>query len=493
MVSWLRGILWLLLALPAVSGAASEPWAEASVSQSECYQGQYLVYAIRLFSPQMLSAVDVELPTQNAIHLEPLGAPRVTTDQRDGSRYVVTEYRYLLNALVSGAMNIAPTRVQITWQEDVWRNPWGYSPQASTRQRSADVTSNPVRLQVDPPAPGVRPWLALTRLQTDAQWQRPDTVKVGEPITLTLTLTGWGAKGDQLPSLESALHGDGFRLYPERPETGWQIADDGQTVVGWRREIYTLVPVKPGDIEVPDLQVAWWDLNRNAETYSRIPLGGIWAEGEAAPAEPVGIASPLTEHALAYYWLPLVGTLILGFALGARLAPRLREPLAHSLDTVAHGSAELLQPVRSLGQGGRGAVASVRTWTRSKIAQAVELVAGRLLRPVLARMPVSWRLRAWLRRIRFADEAPRVAVLVQGLAVDMLRVAPNTALGQVAAGLGDARLAELLRELEVAVYAGQSIELRRWKRDFSSALRKLLRKRRSAQRRLRAQLPALNP
>jgi hypothetical protein len=365
---------------------------------------------------------------------------------------------------------------------------------------------------VRPPATSTRPWLPLDHLRTAAQWQRPEEMHVGEPVTLTITLTAWGAKGEQLPHVGPLLQrGQGYRVYPERPETGWDMSRDGSTVVGWRRETFTIVPQVEGELDLPDVDVPWWEISRSREIPTRIPLGGLWAraaQGEPdGPVGAVGIQSPFSSHAMLYFWVPVLSALLLAFALGWRVAQiqRCEPPRVDADAPVNRGWPHLggwRWPERQVWIQALPVPAHrALQWVNRGIALAANL--GERGRRAAARLlPRRVRVDRHLELIEAAQDPAALAQAIQRVATEHLRVKPNNPLPQLAQLVAAQRppaeritLRALLRELEVALYSERSLDVAAWKRSFLPPFRRVLldRLRVVERRRVYTGLPALNP
>ena len=98
---------------------------------------------------------------------------------------------------------------------------------AGTGDAFTIYASKPMTLNVQPAEPSVKPWLPLNDLRLKASLSNEARVKEGTPVTLTLELNAKGTVGDQLPSLESQLVSDDFRVYRESTNTKNGISSDG--------------------------------------------------------------------------------------------------------------------------------------------------------------------------------------------------------------------------------------------------------------------------
>jgi hypothetical protein len=253
-------LLLLLYSAPHAAVVKGDYWAEAQISEARPYVQQSLVYMILVISKISLERVEHSPPSIAGIALERLDEqPLNYPFNMEGRRYNITAFRYALTPLTLGTLDIPPAKVKITpgqrpytWPGNISRTP-------------IELETNPLSLEIQPPVAGaVKNWLPLISLKINAQFDKPATLKVGEPFTLTLIQDSTGAGGENLPGLASFLHNDDFKIYPERPVTSREVVPDGSILVlsGQRKEVYTLIPQREGQLNIPSLEVHWWDVRK---------------------------------------------------------------------------------------------------------------------------------------------------------------------------------------------------------------------------------------
>ncbi|KAA0906842.1 protein BatD, partial [Aquicoccus porphyridii] len=115
-------------------------------------------------------------------------------------------------------------------------------------------------LQVRPkPAdyPADAPWMPARALSISESWSpQPEQAQVGESLTRNVLLKVEGLSGTQLPPLPLP-DVQGLRRYPDQPQLADQSTDQG--LIGSREEREALVPEQAGRIELPALEVVWWN------------------------------------------------------------------------------------------------------------------------------------------------------------------------------------------------------------------------------------------
>ena len=181
----------------------------------------------------------------------PVGETRSTTDLRPEGRYGVLEQRYAIFPEQSGTLLVP----EISVTSSVRLENGGRTRRSGIRVRTPEI-----RLDVLPmPAtyPADQPWLPAIQVSIRDLWQ-PDnrTFGLGEPVRRTLTIEVAGNTGSAIPPVALNLPEDYFKQYPEPVRIDENATAD---VVGTREQAYSIVPVAPGALDLPELRLTWWD------------------------------------------------------------------------------------------------------------------------------------------------------------------------------------------------------------------------------------------
>ncbi|MCF5468236.1 BatD family protein [Pseudomonas syringae] len=270
------------LTLQVVQSEAKEPgsqlapiFIEASLDQDSVYvQAQAVMtlrvyHSVSLFDDSSLSPLQVP-----DARVEKLGDPRTYEKLINGVRHGVIETRYAIYPQQSGALIIpaqvfSATLVQPpadnTQGHDA--NPFGPQPGKLMRVKSSEVT-----LTVKPkPAnyPADTPWLPARSISLEENWSpEPGSTQVGDSLTRTLTLKAEGLAGAQLPPLP-ATEVPGLRRYPDQPQLRNLPSERG--LIGTREEREALVPGRAGAIDLPAVEVTWWNTHEDYLEHTSLP------------------------------------------------------------------------------------------------------------------------------------------------------------------------------------------------------------------------------
>ena len=453
------------------------PRVETSVSDPAPYEQQSLIYTIRIISSGNLKTATPETPQSSAVVLRALGDPVTESGQRNAPQKIVTAYRYLLMPLSSGVIDIPPARVT-----------GRYAAAGGGDGPPFEVTGKPLVLKVRPATAAVQPWLPLYNLQITARVSGSEAATAGNPIELEVETRAVGATGSQLPSVANYLRNKDFRVYPGKSVTDGRISPDGNTLVGYRQENFTLVPQYGGWLKLPSVTINWWNVRYNRPEVAALLTDQLQVMGPTNPdSGGFGSDGPINS---AFLWLPMVvavGILLYGWLNAFMGDGRLpgTEQLKNLVQPVLGG---LYAPLVTLGNkiSPRRTFHRFRTWT------------GRHL-------PVSWKLWFCLRAVAREDDPTEWGQALQILAAKHLGVRPQAHLRHLGNSIArchpraNAKQVErLMTELDEAVYGDKPIDsFARWKAEFRNQIKPSLFPIRFRQcgvaSRFSSELPQLNP
>ncbi|MFJ3484321.1 BatD family protein [Pseudomonas sp. NPDC090202] len=255
---------------------------EASLDQDTVYVQAQAVLTVRVYHSVSLFDDSNLTPLQMAdVRIEKLGDTRTYEKQINGIRHGVIEMRYALYPQQSGDLTIPPQEFSATLVQEAAdagqttaaaANPGSVAPPAPKAGRLMHVNSLPLVLKVKPqPAhyPANTPWLPARSISLSETWS-PDPAhsQIGDSLTRTLLLKAEGLSSAQLPPLP-ATEVSALRRYPDQPQLSNQAGERGLT--GTREEREALVPNRPGAIEVPAVDLVWWNTLEDHLEHSALP------------------------------------------------------------------------------------------------------------------------------------------------------------------------------------------------------------------------------
>ncbi|RVD74817.1 BatD family protein [Pseudomonas koreensis] len=295
---------------------------EASLDQSSVYVQAQAILTLRIYHSVSLYDDSSLSPLQIAdARIEQLGDTRTYEKDINGVRHGVIEMRYAIYPQHSGLLSIAAQTFSATLvdtQPTQDATAQGPKPGKLLRVSSAEI---PLTVKPKPLTyPADAPWLPARSLSLSESWNpEPEHTQVGDSLTRSLTLKVEGLASSQLPALP-ATETNGLRRYPDQPVLSNQSGERG--LIGSREEREALVPSRSGSIELPTVDVVWWNTFEDHLEHTSLPARTLQVASNPSLQvdTPAGtLQSASVDSDTLWWWklstLILACTTLLGFGL----------------------------------------------------------------------------------------------------------------------------------------------------------------------------------
>lgn len=285
----------------------------SSVSSDSTYVQAELVLTRRLYYSQGVQLYS-DLPgppeLENAVVLT-LGETTSGKVTQAGRPYGVIEQRYAIFPEASGTL-VVPS-VSIT--ASVKLNENGRSSRKGVRVQTDEIT---VTIKPVPASyPADAPWLPATDVSVLQKLDAAQVTNVGDTLTHEFLVHIIGNVGSVAPPVALDLASQSFRQYPQSPV----INDDtnGAQVVGARLQTTSIVPLIPGQLQIPAQTLYWWNTRTDTLEQAQTDAINFVVQGSAiAPASQQDAQLPETT--------PQIDRAAEGTESGPTLLERLSEP-----------------------------------------------------------------------------------------------------------------------------------------------------------------------
>lgn len=229
---------------------------EIETSTDRAYVQQQIIVTLRLYTTVGLSGVDLQpLQVKDALIVQ-LDEKQYQT-KINGRPGAVVETRYALFPQQSGELIIPSVLYQVSVNSgtrDIWDRFYGNGQNNLLRLRTEEQR---IEVLPAPASAGTTPWQPAHNVELIEHWSAStDSLKVGEPVTRTITIKANGLTAGQINPLEVAPV-DGITFYKDQAQTDDQKSSNG--VVGSRIETIAIVPTKEGVFTLPKIEVRWWN------------------------------------------------------------------------------------------------------------------------------------------------------------------------------------------------------------------------------------------
>jgi len=292
--------LSILVADAAVNKASNNDedlFIEVEATSKNIYIQSQVLYTLRLYTRVDLSQARLDEPELADAVIERLGDDSRFNTQVNGLDYSVTERKYAIFPQKSGKLTIRPLVLTAEIITNSRPNFNGFFNSQTTKTKR--IESKAITLDVKP-APAAftgKHWLSAQQLLLKQDWSGDITqMKIGEPLTRTITLLAKGATVSQLPELNTTKSNEQLKAYPDQPVLQEQKKTDG--VLAFREEKIALMLSQSGDYKLPAIQIPWFNTESQKIEIAEIPETTLTALAGAQPVVNTPVISPTNTQTL---------------------------------------------------------------------------------------------------------------------------------------------------------------------------------------------------
>jgi hypothetical protein len=240
------------------------------IDQSSPLVQQQLIMTVRLYTTVSLTGAELDpLELKDAIVVK-LEDKQYQT-KIHGKPGAVIESRFAIYPQKSGELTIPSLLYQVAVNNgarDMWNDPFGRNSNKVLRYRTDEKTLN---VSPTPSSLAGAAWLPAKNLTLSEHWNLDvDNLKVGEPVSRSITIKAEGLTAAQISPLPDTQINH-LTFYKDQAQSDDQKSDKG--VVGTRIETTAIVPTQAGKYQLPEVTLKWWNTETQAfETASLPPV-----------------------------------------------------------------------------------------------------------------------------------------------------------------------------------------------------------------------------
>lgn len=237
-----------------------------TVSATNIYVQQQITLTVKLhFSAELKrgSLTEPELADANILQV---GKDKESESIINGKRYRIIERIYAISPQKSGDMILkSPVFSGEVIQQSSRRS--NFLSFANSKPVSVVGEDIPLTIKAIPDAISTT-WLPSELLALHQEWQpTPDSFKVGDPITRTITLTAAGLSEEQLPKINVSVP-DGLKIYPDQAELHTGL-NNGR-LVSQKVVNFAIVASTAGEFVLPEITIPWWNTVTNKQEFATL-------------------------------------------------------------------------------------------------------------------------------------------------------------------------------------------------------------------------------
>jgi hypothetical protein len=276
----------------AASTKSRELFLQSRIDQPQLYVQQLSYYQVTIYFDGDLQRGSLSEPQLDGADIQQVGQDSEGTELVNGIRYRTITRRYAITPQRSGNFTIAPPTFsgEMIDRDNARYNYFARTKTVVQQAEAIDITVSSVPENF----PGN--WLVAGLVTLNEEWS-PDitTIKQGEPVTRTITLSAVDVAENQLPELTQGFP-DGLRLYQEQPQA--KSAERNGRLVAQKIFTTAVIANKSGELELPEVKLPWWNSQTNQLALATLPARTLTVE--AAANQPVNniTAPPLPNVSL---------------------------------------------------------------------------------------------------------------------------------------------------------------------------------------------------
>ena len=253
---------------------------EVEASPKNTYVQSQVIYTVRLYRKVQITQASLNEPELADAIVEKLEEDKNYTTQLNGVSYAVIEQKYAIFPQKSGTVTIDPVVLTAQVVTNNRRRFNGFFNRQSTQSKR--ITSEAINLDIKPaPADFTgKQWLPSEHVHLEEKWSGDvKEMKVGEPLTRTITLLAKGTTVAQLPELHNGKIDNQLKAYPDQPVLKEKKNPDG--LMAFREEKIAFIPSKPGEYTLPAIKIPWFNTQTQTMEIASIPEKKVTATGSA--------------------------------------------------------------------------------------------------------------------------------------------------------------------------------------------------------------------
>ena len=251
--------------MPVSQSTSDDVLIEVELTPANPYVQSQVAYVQRLyFSRSLLNNSSISKPKLSLgdadIQFWGASDPRYVT--HNSRPYQLVERYYIVYPRKAGTLEFEPSvfngslassRQQNDFQMNGFRR--GTRANAYSEKASIEIKDKPAGYPSEH-------WLPASNVSLSMSFSQPlDTLRAGEPVTVTVALIAEGLKAEVLPEVVFDLP-DAIKSYPEKPSFQTDKVTNG--MVGLRQEKIILIANVAGEYVIPEVRIPWWSLTEDA-------------------------------------------------------------------------------------------------------------------------------------------------------------------------------------------------------------------------------------
>jgi hypothetical protein len=236
----------------------------STINSKNIYVNSPLIYTIKLFFATAISNIRMQpLNIQNA-QIQQLGKSNQYQTTQNGKTYQVIEQQFIITPTQAGKIVIPPAQINGVKEQNNNSFFFGQDTPFSLTSKEIDLTAKNIPATVNPNL-----WFPATNVTIDDNWSNNNNnIKIGEPITRTVTITADGATADTIPNFTFQAPNN-VNSYPDKITSNTSPGSNSVSATKVFKIAY--IPMNAESLTFPAVTINWWDLKSDSLKTIELP------------------------------------------------------------------------------------------------------------------------------------------------------------------------------------------------------------------------------
>jgi hypothetical protein len=261
--AWGSALLLFCLAMPAClaqPASAAEPILRVTVDPPRVIVGQSTVLQVDVLAPNYMTKPPVAPDFQLRNAVTRAGSTINMSEQHDGTTYAGVRFEFLIYPQEPGSYAVDGQKVSITYAAEP----------PATREAELKVPRIAFEAFIPDGAQALDPFVSATALELKQEIRKSsDALKVGDSVIRTVTIAADGIPAMLLPPV-TFVATDGAKIYPAQPDLQDRFDRRTDRLSSTRVDEATYMLERPGDFNLPAVELAWWSVRGQRIERARI-------------------------------------------------------------------------------------------------------------------------------------------------------------------------------------------------------------------------------
>ncbi|MEN9390732.1 MAG: hypothetical protein RL017_29 [Pseudomonadota bacterium] len=242
----------------------SDMFLSSTINSKNIYVNSPIIYTIKLFFTSTISNLRMQPLNIERAQIQQLGKSNQYQTTQNGKIYQVIEQQFMITPTQAGKIVIPPA--QISGVKEQSNNSFFFDQNTpfSLASKEIDLIAKPIPTSVNSNF-----WFPANNVTINDNWSNnSNSIKIGDPLTRTITITADGVAADTIPNFTFQAPND-VNSYPDKVISN--TTPNGNNVTSTKIFKIAYIPIKSESLIFPAVTINWWDLHSDRLRSIQLP------------------------------------------------------------------------------------------------------------------------------------------------------------------------------------------------------------------------------